>query len=116
MPYIKQEFREKVDGLINHLVKEFKEDYQKDPEFDKNKNGTANYILTRIILGILKPNQWNYESLMHVMGTLTCVQHEISRRIIGIYEDTKISQNGDVKEFGEFENFIIGSIKTNQKV
>jgi hypothetical protein len=93
MPYIKQEQRKLVDKQIDKLAKLYEENF-------KGTTGPANYIITSFLLRVLRPKEgWTYESLSDIIKTLECAKLEIYRRLIALYESTKIIQNGDVKEF-----------------
>ena len=95
MQYIKREIRDKMDEYIDFLIRRYRE------EVGWGDTGSANYTLTRIVLGIMKPadDKWTYDSLSDVIKTLECAKLEIARRIIDGYEDKKAWQNGDLKEF-----------------
>jgi len=85
MPYIKPEFREEIDTN------------KKKPE----NAGELNYIITKSCLRYLIDRGVSYATLNDVIGVLSNVQYEISRRIIQNYEDLKITENGDLEEFDE---------------
>ncbi len=57
--------------------------------------GELNFVLTEIILDYL-PIAPTYADYNAIMGVLGCIQHELYRRIISLYEDIKIRENGDV--------------------
>lgn len=106
MPYVKQNNRKFVDSDIECLADKFRNC------FGHLDTGTANYIITRLILLMLKPNGgWSYESLSDVIKTLECSKLEITRRILNNYEDRKIFENGDVPELYNFANVV----KTNKE-
>lgn len=64
-----------------------------------DSKGLANYIATRLVLGILKPNAgWNYASLADVVATFECAKQEIYRRLVAPYEEKAIAKNGDLNE------------------
>ncbi len=87
MPYIKKEQRPELDALINPLIV-----YMKNlPESDQD--GSLNYVITRILKS-LYPKK--YFHVNRALGVLSAVTHEFYRRVIAPYEDTKISENGDV--------------------
>jgi hypothetical protein len=82
MPYIR--YRYKIDELLKGL-----KNYNPDV-------GDLNYIITMLINNFIEKNGKRYENLNSVIGVLECAKMEYYRRIISIYEDKKILENGDV--------------------
>ena len=82
MPYIsdRHEINELLRGLIN---------------YDSNV-GELNYIIKMLINNFIEKNGKKYENLNSVIGVLECAKMEYYRRIISVYEDKKILENGDV--------------------
>jgi len=123
MPYIKKEDRSKdveslttghdtyarcyeldevIDALIDHIqIKGF--EYQIDDYIDKRK-GLCNYIISRIVAGGMKPNQWSYTSLSEARAVFTDAGEEFTRRMIAPYEGKAIEKNGDVPEYEKGPN------------
>ena len=62
---------------------------------EKSQTGVLNYIFTSLILRWLgdKPNYAKYNE---VIGVLECVKLELYRRAVSVYEDSKLTENGDV--------------------
>ena len=89
MPYIKDKDRKRLQPGIDLLTDEIR------------TVGELNYTVTRLALRFLNHLGVNYSNISNVIGTLTLIPAEISRRIVHPYEDTKIVQNGDVEEFEE---------------
>ncbi len=89
MPYIKQEDRNKFDGLIYDLL-------MKPVSFDSP--GELNYVISRIIHLYLerKTQGINYAKLNEVIGVLECAKQELYRQIAVPYEDKKKQENGPV--------------------
>ena len=59
--------------------------------------GELNYVLTRVCLEYLnKQLQKNYQAYNDVVGALEGCKLEMYRRAVAPYEDSKISENGDV--------------------
>ena len=87
MPYIKKEARPGVDSVIVPLLKHL----QSLPM--EEQDGALNYTITRLVRG-LYPTR--YFHLNRALGVLSAVAHELYRRVIAPYEDTKIKENGDV--------------------
>lgn len=94
MPYIKNELRAKVDPKINALLKDINDEFD-----DELLDGLANYVITRIVLGIFMPaRERRYRLIARVMAALECAKLEIYRRVAGPYEDQCIANNGDLWE------------------
>ncbi len=92
MPYVPTYDRQKVDDKIDELLELIK-DHQKPA-------GMSNYIITRILSGIMKPwDGWNYSSLNSAIGVVECAKLELYRRLVGPYEDLAIAKNGDIEEY-----------------
>lgn len=87
MPYIKKEQRPEIDQKLKPII-----DHLAALPFEE-QDGALNYTITRMIKGIY-PKQ--YRHLNRALGVLSAVTLEFYRRIIGPYEDTKITENGDV--------------------
>lgn len=82
MPYIKHDRREYLNPLS--------QDYPRNP-------GELNYQITKLITDYLKTkSDVNYAALNEVVGVLFCVQQELYRKVISIYEDKKEAENGPV--------------------
>ena len=88
MPYIKQKQRPAIDELTNPLINHLKSLPLEE------QDGALNYAVTKIIKN-LYPKK--YFHLNRALGVLTAIKDEFYRRVIGSYEDTKITENGDVK-------------------
>lgn len=58
--------------------------------------GELNYLFTIIALEYVKAHGLRYAVLNDVMGALTGAQAEFYRRLVSKYEETKISDNGDL--------------------
>jgi hypothetical protein len=58
--------------------------------------GELNYQLALAIDQYLRTNKVSYNTLNDVMGVLTCLSHEVYRRIVAPYEDKKLKENGEV--------------------
>jgi len=58
--------------------------------------GELNYLLTTICKDYFYNTTKNYQAINDVIGALSCVASEFTRRIVVDYEDKKIKENGDV--------------------
>ena len=109
MPYIEEKDRLKIDSCINELVLCLKATLitsQNAKSFDINKTsnydilekcGILNYTITRICTGLMC--DVSYPKIALITGVLENVKQEFYRRVASSYEDKKINQNGDVKEY-----------------
>ena len=57
--------------------------------------GELNFVITKLIVEYLG-NVPHYEQYNAVVGVLECAKLEIYRRLIAVYEDLKMHENGDV--------------------
>ena len=88
MPYIKQEDRQRIKPHVEEFLK-------KCPVFSE---GELNYIITSL-LESYRHNEQKYSTFNKIIGILECVKLEYYRRMIWVYEDTKMQENGDVYHF-----------------
>lgn len=96
MPYIKQEDRKFLNDQINGIVVRLS---TVAPDILK-RPGPCNYVITRIILGALKPAEgWSYHSISRAIAVLNDAKTEMERRLMGPREDVVIKDNGDVPEY-----------------
>ena len=87
MPYIKKDQRPAIDQLVNPLINHLKTLPLED------QDGSLNYAVTKIIKHVYPQKYFHFN---RALGVLTAITQELYRKIIGPYEDTKISENGDV--------------------
>ncbi len=87
MPYISQKQRPEIDNLIAPFIKHLQTLLVED------QDGSLNYAITKIIKNVYPTK---YFHLNRALGVLTAITHELYRKIIGPYEETKIQENGDV--------------------
>jgi len=82
MPYIKQERRIECDEIVKLMIeKKIKAD------------GDLNYVLYKFCKFNIEPSYNNYKNFC---GELRQCVSEIERKLLAPYEDSKISENGDV--------------------
>jgi hypothetical protein len=94
MPYISKNDRKILDHEINILISCIK--------CLEKKEGAANYTISRILAGSLKPeNGWNYSSLADVIKTYECAKIEFYNRMLTPYEHDAIQKNDDIVEYLE---------------
>jgi len=88
MPYIKQHERPEIDTLLKPFIDHIKSLPLED------QDGALNYSVTKIIKHVYP---LKYFHINRALGVLTAITQEYFRKIVGPYEEQKISQNGDVK-------------------
>lgn len=88
MPYIKKGQRPAIDRLVRPLI-----DHLKSLPLE-NQDGSLNYAVTKIIKKVYPQKYFHYN---RALGVLAAITYELYRKVIGPYEDTKISENGDVE-------------------
>jgi hypothetical protein len=87
MPYILMEDRPKYEEALTTLINTLKA--QPLDHID----GELNYIITRILK---EAYPLRYFNINRAIGVLEACKLEYYRRVAAPYEDTKITQNGDV--------------------
>jgi hypothetical protein len=58
--------------------------------------GELNFVISNAVKRYLDDLGISYRHLNDVLGVLTCVQHEVYRRLAAPYEDRACEENGDV--------------------
>lgn len=91
MPYIGPFERAQYDIYINNLVSSL--------EGSGFRPGHISYVITRMVLDVIKREGKSYMNYSEIVGVLECVKLELYRRAIGKYENKKIQESGDV--FGD---------------
>jgi hypothetical protein len=104
MPYIDKNFRNRFDIQVEKLASSLCDVIpDKDvTEFDAHSlldcSGNLNYVITRLCSCLLQGKP-SYSKVAVITGVLENVKQEFYRRIASPYEDRKIEENGDVKEY-----------------
>jgi len=100
MPYIKQDNRIILDRYINDLSEAIS---------DKHSNedivkvmGDLNYTITRLCAKLVGKDV-SYTKIGIITGVLENVKQEFYRRIAVPYEENKVVENGDIKEFEKID-------------
>lgn len=91
MPYIKENDRTQLDSCIDNMIQCLSSDDI------SNVLGNINYCFSRVLSGIMK--QPSYNKIAMITGVLENIKQEFYRRIASPYEDKKILENGDIKEY-----------------
>lgn len=104
MPYINESYREKLDTDIDCIVSSIKSNllYPNDPKAFWNMVGDINYCFTRILCQLL--GDVSYSKIALATGVLENVKQEFYRRLASPYEDSKMTNNGDIPEYKGVEN------------
>lgn len=112
MPYIKEDHRANLDDCIETMVKCFKSNIPHDNDKNPWSNpqdrgisnveflniiGDINYAFSRILGGVM--GDVSYSKIALITGVLENIKQEFYRRVAESYEDKKIVENGDIKEY-----------------
>jgi hypothetical protein len=84
MPYITKYGRMRLETEIAKLVDNIETE------------GDLTYVITRLCIGFWNRKVQCYQTLTKIVGVLECAKHEFYRRLVSVYEDIKIKENGDV--------------------
>jgi hypothetical protein len=92
MPYIKEDDRVRLDPCIESMISSIKNDN------DLHKLlGDINYCFSRVASGVM--GEVSYSKVAMITGVLENIKQEFYRRVASPYEDKKIIENGDIKEY-----------------
>ena len=99
MPYINEEERLELDVCIDEMIKRISKIHMQinNPRDFSNFLGRINYCFSRVIMGVMKTT--SYRNIAMATGVLENIKQELYRRIASPYEDKKITENGDIKEY-----------------
>jgi hypothetical protein len=99
MPYIDEEERKELDFAIDIMVDNILDNKTglNNPNDFSNFLGRINYCFSRIIMGVMK--NISYKNIAMATGVLENIKQELYRRIAAPYEDRKVLENGDIKEY-----------------
>ena len=99
MPYIDEEERLELDNQIDNMILAIRDNKTNlnNPHDFSNYLGRINYCFSRIIYGVMR--DVSYRNIAMVTGVLENIKQEYYRRVAEPYEDIKIRQNGDIKEY-----------------
>ena len=99
MPYINEEERQELDSAIETLIAAILDNKTvlNNPHDFSNYLGRINYCFSRIISGVMRVI--SYRNIAMVTGVLENIKQEFYRRVAEGYEDQKILENGDIKEY-----------------
>jgi len=97
MPYIDETSRKVLDGAIDDLANIITNFSELDNEDVMVVLGDLNYCMSRL-LGQVMGNT-SYAKVAMLTGVLENVKQEFYRRVAVPYEEEKIVQHGDIKEY-----------------
>jgi len=100
MPYIKQDNRIILDRYINDLSEAISD--KRSNEDIVKVMGDLNYTITRLCAKLVGKDV-SYTKIGIITGVLENVKQEFYRRIAVPYEENKVVENGDIKEFEEID-------------
>lgn len=99
MPYIKEEERLELDSCIDQMIVCIIDNKTSlnNPHDFQNYLGRINYCFSRVLGGLMREPSYNKVAM--ITGVLENIKQEFYRRVGEPYEDLKIQQNGDIKEY-----------------
>jgi|TARA_B100000287_G_scaffold320009_1_gene303872 hypothetical protein len=97
MPYIKENARLELDGCIDNMVDCLTHGNSVSNEEFAILLGEINYTFSRILAKSM--GETSYSKIAMATGVLENIKQEFYRRIAASYEDEKIVENGDIKEY-----------------
>lgn len=106
MPYIPNvpvNERERLDPIIDRLVKEIQAIID-DQDLDlRDADGRLNYTVCELLMKTFKIDiDPRYTRINSLMGVLSCVGDEIYDRVVRPYEDFAVEKNEDIGSFMRF--------------
>jgi len=104
MPYIDEEERKELDQSIKIMVESILDNKTSlnNPQDFSNFLGRINYCFSRIIMGVMR--NISYKNIAMATGVLENIKQELYRRIAAPYEELRIRENGDIKEYRRLSN------------
>lgn len=89
MPYVPANDRKRLSGAINWSA------------MVPANAGELNYVISLLAVEYVKRKGLSYKVLAEVQAAIHGSLVEFERRLVGPYEDTKISENGDLAGYSE---------------
>ncbi len=90
MPYLPQERRQELYPLISKVAGEIQAAVESGTG---KRGGEVNFVICSLVDMLYDRN---YTGLSAAIGDVECAKLEIYRRVLGPYEDEKITEHGDV--------------------
>ena len=107
MPYIKEERRKNLDSSVDQIVLRIKQNLGDNSNIFHKDNisneefldivGDINYCFSRIVAKLM--GDVSYGKIAMITGVLENIKEEFYRRVASPYEDKKIIENGDIREY-----------------
>ena len=97
MPYINESARLELDSCIENMVECLTHGNDVSNEEFTVLLGEINYCFSRILAKSM--GETSYSKIAMITGVLENVKQEFYRRIATSYEEKKIVENGDIKEY-----------------
>lgn len=96
MPYIKEDRRERLNFCIEEMIHCLDGGRYNTGSMEEIL-GDINYTFSRILASLM--GDPTYNNIAMITGVLENIKQEYYRRVASVYEDQKIIQNGDIKEY-----------------
>ena len=97
MPYINEKNRKELDDCIENMVECLTHGNNVTNEEFTVILGEINYSFSRILAKSM--GDISYSKIAMITGVLENIKQEFYRRVASPYEDKKIVENGDIKEY-----------------
>jgi hypothetical protein len=99
MPYIDEDERQELNDCITTMVDSILDNKSNlnNPNDFANYLGRINYCFSRVIASLMQ--EVSYKKIAMATGVLENIKQELYRRVASPYEDMKINQNGDIREY-----------------
>jgi hypothetical protein len=99
MPYINEDERLELDEAIKKLAEAILDNQTglNNPHDFSNYLGRINYCFSRCLSMVMK--DVSYKKIAMATGVLENIKQEFYRRVASLYEDRKINENGDIREY-----------------
>jgi len=101
MPYIKEDIRQQLDVCIDKMTDCLNTPKGLSGHMDNAEFmtllGDINYCFSRIISGLM--GEVSYPKIAMITGVLENIKQEYYRRVASEYENKKMVENGDIKEY-----------------
>ena len=96
MPYIKEDRRDRLNFCIEEITHCLDGGRYNTGSMEEIL-GDINYSFSRILASLM--GEPTYNNIAMITGVLENIKQEYYRRVASPYEDKKIVQNGDIKEY-----------------
>jgi len=107
MPYINEKRREALSDILD----EVRYSFCSDEDIDKGEKGDINYLVCMIVVKyLLARGELNYQTISEAIDAVHDAECELRRRLLEVYEDKKIRENGDI-----FQDIITEILKKEKK-